>query len=241
MTFSVELLPILQTNYVFLLREEGTDGTVAVDPGDGEAVAARLDEEGRRLSAVLCTHHHADHIGGVPALAGRYGCKVYAFEGDIGRIPCVTDPVADGDVLTLFGEECRVMHIPGHTTGHVCYHFPASARLFSGDTLFAMGCGRLFEGTHAELYDSVRRIAALPGETEIYCTHEYTQDNGRFAAHVLPDNPDVASRNREVARLRKAGLPTVPTTAALERRTNPFVLCGSLEEFTRLRRMKDGF
>lgn len=215
----VEAIPILRDNYVWAIHD-GHRATL-VDPGEASPILAWLDDRGIDLGAILVTHHHADHIGGIAGLLSRYPVPV--FGPTRGGLP--SRPVVDGDVLELPGLPWRltVLDTPGHTLDHVCY--VGHGHLFCGDTLFSCGCGRLFEGTPADMYASLSRLARLPGETRVHCAHEYTLDNIAFALEVEPDNAALRRRHDEALKLRKSGKPTLPVSLAVERETNPFLRC----------------
>jgi hydroxyacylglutathione hydrolase len=210
-------VPILKDNYVWL-GHRGTQAFV-VDPGDADPVLAELAAHGLSLTAILLTHHHADHTGGVAQLAKRWACPVYGPAS----IELVTHPVHEGEAVMLDGIEAsfNVLAVPGHTLDHIAYY--ARGILFCGDTLFACGCGRLFEGTAEQMQASLAKLACLPDDTRVYCTHEYTLSNQRFALAVEPDNAALAAREAADAEKRVRGEPTLPSTIALERATNPFL------------------
>jgi hydroxyacylglutathione hydrolase len=194
-----------------------------VDPGDAAPVARRLAERGLELADILVTHHHGDHIGGVADLVARTGARVHGPAGEpVGRLDT---RLAEGDRVRVLGVDFDVLDVPGHTRGHIAYHAPSMHALFCGDTLFACGCGRLFEGTAAQMTQSLAKLAALPGDTRVYCAHEYTLANIRFARTVEPGNERLARREAECRALREQGIPTVPSTIGLERETNPFLRC----------------
>lgn len=222
MAFDVVPIPAFQDNYLWLVRS-GRSAAV-VDPGDAAPVIERLESLGLSLDYVLVTHHHADHIGGLQALVERYRPVVYGPLDD--RIPGVTQGVVEGDHIRLdaLDLELDVIEVPGHTRSHVAYY--GGNTLFCGDTLFVCGCGRLFEGTPAQMARSLGKLAALPGDTRVYCAHEYTLANIRFARAVEPDNDALARLEREARAAREAGTPTVPSTVERERQTNPFLRCG---------------
>jgi hydroxyacylglutathione hydrolase len=216
-------IPAFENNYLWLVHD-GANAAV-VDPGAAAPVLAALAEHHLTLTAILLTHHHADHIGGVPELLAVTPVPVYGPRRD--GIAAVTVPLGEGERITVpgLGLALRVLDVPGHTLGHIAYvsETPGAPWLFCGDTLFAGGCGRLFEGTPTQLRDALARLAALPGNTEVYCAHEYTLANLRFARAVEPGNPAIASRIAAESAKRERGLPTIPSTIALEKATNPFL------------------
>lgn len=223
----VDRLPAFSTNYLFLLR--AGDGTAAVvDPGDGQPVLARLRELGLDLTTIFITHHHSDHVGGNRMLLQHFPhATVYGSKEDRDRIPGLTTSVGEGDAVEFGGRAGAVLFVPGHTRGHIAYYFPATGdepgELFVGDTLFAGGCGRLMEGTPAQMVESLSRLRDLPDDTRIWCAHEYTLKNLRFALTVDGSNPDLQARFVQVRAARDRGEPTVPTVLSVEKRTNPFL------------------
>jgi hydroxyacylglutathione hydrolase len=234
-------IPVLSDNYVWLVHEPVSDETLVVDPAVAEPVMAAAAERGWRISQIWNTHWHPDHTGGNEAIKQATGCTVTGPAAEADRIPTLDRRVAEGEKVTIGEIEAEVLEVPAHTAGHIAYHLPAERVAFVGDTLFAMGCGRLFEGSAAQMYDNLQRLAALPGETKVYCAHEYTLSNGRFALSIDPDNAALQSRVQEVETARAAGEPTVPTTIELERATNPFMRASGVEDFARLRKGKDEF
>jgi hydroxyacylglutathione hydrolase len=217
-------LPAFSDNYIWMLHD-GRHAAV-VDPGDAAPVFAALHERGLQLVAILVTHHHPDHVGGVDELRDRTHAIVHAPAGERIPEPCVRH--ADGEVIDVLGLRFQVLDVPGHTAGHIAYltlDEGDAPLLFCGDTLFSAGCGRLFEGTPAQMHASLQRLAALPGATRVCCTHEYTLANLKFAAAVEPDNAAVAAHRRRCEQLRGDGLPTLPSTVAQERAINPFLRC----------------
>jgi len=251
----IHQFPCLQDNYGYLVHDADAGVTAAIDTPDATAILAALDERGWRLTHILNTHHHSDHAGGNLELKKRTGCRIVGPRADAARIPGIDEQVGDGDAFELGTHRVEVFDTPGHTRGHIVYFLPGDDVAFVGDTLFAMGCGRLFEGTPAQMWSSLQKILRWPERTRLYCAHEYTQSNGRFALTVEPGNGALVERMAEVARVRAAGKPTVPTTLALEKATNPFLrpasaglqatigLTGAseVEVFAKTRALKDAF
>lgn len=219
----IERVPCRADNYVWLLRAPGADEVAIVDPADAEPVAARLDALGWRPRWILNTHHHNDHVGGNLALKRRYGATVVAPAADRHRIPGIDVAVAAGDLVQVGAHRATVLEVPGHTLGHVAYWFAADEALFCGDTLFALGCGRLFEGTPAQMWASLRTLRSLPPRTRVFCGHEYTAANARFALAIDGDNAALRARAAEVAAMRGRGEATVPSRLDDELATNPFL------------------
>jgi hydroxyacylglutathione hydrolase len=214
----------LTDNFGLLLRDSATGAVASIDAPDAAAIAAELSRLGWTLTDILLTHHHADHIQGVAGLKALYPeARVVGPRKDLGRIGGVDLPVGEGDVVAVGAAEARVIDAPGHTTGHILYHFENDDVLFVGDVLFSLGCGRVFETPMEVMHASLEKIAALPPQTRVYCGHEYTQSNARFALTVDPANPRLIERAREVETLRRAGAATLPTTIAQELATNPFL------------------
>jgi hydroxyacylglutathione hydrolase len=218
--FEIFPIPAFKDNYIWLLVRDGR--AAVVDPGDAAPVIARLEAQGLQLESILITHHHDDHQGGVEELVERWHPRVFGPAGE--SITGCTDPLRGGETIGVLGETLAVLAVGGHTRGHIAYHVRDA--LFCGDTLFGAGCGRLFEGTPAQMLASLTRLAALPGDTRVYCAHEYTEANLRFALAVEPRNSLLHERVERVARIRAAGLPSVPSTLREEMETNPFMRCG---------------
>lgn len=218
----IDALPAFTDNYLWLLQDTATQRCAVVDPGDAAPVLAWLAAHpGWRLTDILVTHHHHDHVGGVAELKKATGAHVYGPAAE--TIPARDTALEANGHLEVLGLALTVMAVPGHTLGHIAYYESSQGLLFSGDTLFAAGCGRLFEGTPAQMHHSLQRFVALPDTTLVYCAHEYTLSNLRFAQAVEPDNRDIASRIDQAQQLRAQNIPTVPSTIALEKRTNPFL------------------
>jgi len=225
-------------NYAWLLRESGTGATAVVDPADPEAVLAAT---GHQLATILLTHHHADHTAGTDEVRARTGATVVGARADAHRLPRLDTDVAEGDTIAFGNTRARIIETPGHTRGHIAFFFPDDALLFCGDTLFSLGCGRLLEGTAAEMFASLAKLAALPPETRLFCGHEYTASNARFALTVEPENTALQARAAEVTRLRAAGKPTVPSLLAEELAANPFMRAPTAARLGEIRAAKDRF
>lgn len=233
-------VPALSDNYVWLIHDPVSNETVVVDPSEAEPVLAAADQRGWTISQIWNTHWHGDHTGGNAAIKAL-GATVSGPSAEAERIPTLDYGVREGDSVRIGAHVARVIETPGHTAGHIVFHMADDALLFSGDTLFAMGCGRLFEGTAAQMFTNMQRLADLPRDTVVYCAHEYTASNGRFAVVAEPDNAAVAERMRDVDAKRAAGQPTVPTTIALEQATNPFLRASSAQQLAERRAAKDAF
>ncbi|MCX7643825.1 MAG: hydroxyacylglutathione hydrolase [Rhodobacteraceae bacterium] len=255
MTMEIVTVPCLADNYAFLVHDTATGATAVIDVPDETPVEAELSRRGWNLTDILITHHHADHIDGVEALRQAAVAQVTGARADAHRLPRLDRAVAGGDSFRLGQAEVRVIEVPGHTVGHVAYHIPAANAVFTADSLMALGCGRLFEGTPAQMWESLCRLAALPPGTLVCSGHEYTSANARFALTIEPANPDLAARAERVAAARREGRPTVPSTLAEELATNPFLRAGlpsvkaalgmagapDVEVFAEIRRRKDRF
>ena len=236
----VAAVPVLTDNYVWLIHDPESGETAAVDPSVADPVLDAVAAKGWRLTQVLNTHWHPDHTGGNQGIQAATGAPITA-PAEAERVSKVDRVVREGDRVTVAGRDAVVWDIPAHTAGHIAYYFEDEGMIFVGDTMFAMGCGRLFEGTAEQMYANMQRIAALPGDVRIYCGHEYTLANARFAEQADPENRAVQQRMERVKALREAGEITLPTTVAEERETNPFVRATNVEEFARLRAAKDSF
>ncbi|WP_160232495.1 hydroxyacylglutathione hydrolase [Acinetobacter indicus] len=241
--YKVHLLDIQNQlqNYIWLLEHTISRDVIVVDPTEAEPVEQYCREHGLNLSQIWLTHWHKDHIGGVPELLQPRNIPVYGPREELSKIPFITHPLQHEAHFKFHDLQVDVLAVPGHTLGHIVYFMDAIDTLFCGDTLFAMGCGRVFEGTFEQMYHSLNRLAALPARTQVYCTHEYTLSNAKFALHVEPDNLTLQQRYQQVEDLRLLNQPTLPSTIELELQTNPFLRVDSVEEFQKLREMKDNF
>jgi len=239
MTVTVQPVPMFSDNYAWLLRDRSTGTIGIVDPADAAAVSAAIDAAGGRLDTIFLTHHHADHVAGTDEVRARYGARVVGASADAHRLPRLDLAVAEGDHVPFGAGQAEVLETPGHTRGHIAFFFPSDDLLFCGDTLFSLGCGRLLEGTAAEMFESLRKFARLPGDTRVYCGHEYTLSNARFALTVEPENAALRARADEVARLRAAGMTTVPSRLSDELAENPFMRAPDAARLGEIRAAKD--
>ena len=255
MTLEIETIPCLSDNYAYLAHDPDTGMTAAIDVPEAAPILAMLDEKEWLLSHVLITHHHADHVDGLPELLENAPARVIGAAADAHRLPPLDIAVEDGDTIIIGNATGHVMDVSGHTVGHIAFHFPESAAVFTADSLMALGCGRVFEGTMEQMWDSLSKLAALPPETSVYSGHEYTQANAKFALTIDPDNPALTSRAAAVDAARAKGHPTVPSKLSEELATNPFLRAADpaiqanldmtgkdpAEVFAEIRRRKDRF
>lgn len=232
-------IPLLSDNYVWLVHETVSGETLVVDPAVAAPVLEAANTRGWTITQIWNTHWHPDHVGGNAEIKAATGCIITGPADEAERIPTLDVQVRGGDVVRLGGIAATVIDVPAHTAGHIAYHFETEHSAFVGDTLFAMGCGRLFEGTASQMYDNMRKLEDLGDDTAIYCAHEYTLSNARFAVTVEPDNTELAARFADVTAARERGEATVPTTIALERATNPFMRAVSVEQLAARRAAKD--
>ena len=239
MAIEIVRVPVLSDNYVWLLHDATSVETLVIDPAVAEPVLAAAEARGWKITQIWNTHWHPDHVGGNAEIKAATGCVITGPAAEAERISTLDVQVRGGDVVQLGGVRAMVLDVPAHTAGHIAYHFESEQVAFVGDTLFAMGCGRLFEGTAAQMYDNMRKLEALGDATAIYCAHEYTLSNARFAVTIEPDNAALQQRVSDVVAARERGEATVPTTIALERATNPFMRASSVEELAARRAAKD--
>ncbi|WP_373355842.1 hydroxyacylglutathione hydrolase [Pseudoroseicyclus sp. CXY001] len=255
MAMTITTLPARSDNYFYLLHDEASGRTALVDAPETAPIKAALEERGWGLDDILITHHHGDHVEAVDDLRAAYGARVTGAAADAHRLPALDREVRPGETFDLYGQEVRVMDAPGHTVGHIAFYLPEAAALFSADSLMALGCGRLFEGSPAQMWQTLQAFAALPAETMVYSGHEYTAANAAFALTIEPENPDLISREQRVREARAAGHATVPSRLEEELATNPFLRAGvpqikaslgmadatDTEVFTEIRSRKDRF
>jgi hydroxyacylglutathione hydrolase len=232
-------IPVLSDNYIWLMHDGASGETVVIDPAVADPVLAAAQARGWTIGQVWNTHWHGDHVGGNAAIKAATGCTITGPAAEADKIGTLDRTVGEGDEVRIGAHVATVMEVPAHTAGHIAYHLAQDAIAFVGDTLFAMGCGRLFEGTAAQMFANMARLAALPDETRVYCAHEYTLSNGRFALGVEPDNAALAARMVEVEAARARGEATVPTTIGLERATNIFMRARNVDELAQRRAAKD--
>ncbi|NNE57168.1 MAG: hydroxyacylglutathione hydrolase [Hellea sp.] len=237
----IHMFPCLWDNYGFLIHSPETGETACIDTPEVDKIILALEEKSWNLTHIWNTHHHPDHAGGNLKLKEIYGAKIIGCEADRKRIPGIDIGISDGDRFNFAGHEVQIMETPGHTIGHIIYYVPSAKSAFVGDTIFALGCGRLFEGTPVQMYHSLSRIAGLPDDTALYCAHEYTLSNGKFALTVEPNNQALIDYVKDATSKREENIPTVPTTVLAEKSANPFVRAGSAKRLGEIRKAKDNF
>lgn len=239
-TLQVHQFPCLDDNYGYLLHDPTTGATAAIDTPDAKTYSSELKQRGWTLTHVWNTHHHWDHTGGNVELKADGDVNIWGPESEASKIPGLTQPVTGGDVLSFGSTEVQVINVGGHTLGHIAFYVPSQKILFPGDALFVLGCGRMFEGTAEQFWDSLKRLKELPPETKVFCAHEYTLSNAKFAVSVEPSNPDLQSLYAEIQSKRKQNVPTVPSTIGQELKTNPFLRIDVSEEVRRNVGVKEG-
>ena len=237
----VEIIPCLQDNYSYLIIDDSNNSACVVDPSEANPVINFLKNKDINLKYILNTHHHYDHIGGNKDLKKKFGSSVVGFKGDADRIPEIDILLEDNKIWKADNFIARIFHIPGHTSGHICFHFFQEKLIFTGDTLFSLGCGRIFEGTYKQMFNSLNKIKSLPKETKIYCGHEYTLNNSKFCITYDPNNLNLKNKIENIKKKIKDGLPTIPSTIKDELDCNIFLRTNNLESFSKLRDLKDIF
>ena len=237
----IEIIPCLQDNYSYLIIDEINNNACVIDPGEAKPIIDFIETRKINLKYILNTHHHYDHVGGNLELKKRYNSTVVGFEGDKDRIPEIDILVKDNQDWKADNFEAKIIHIPGHTTGHVGYYFINEKIIFSGDTLFSLGCGKIFEGTHNQMYESLSKFKNLPLDTKIYCGHEYTLQNSKFCIEYDPLNQNLTNKILDIKKKINDGTPTLPTTVEDELACNIFLRSNDVESFSKLRDLKDNF
>jgi hydroxyacylglutathione hydrolase len=237
----IEIIPCLQDNYSYLLIDEKDKIACVIDPSESESIIKYLENYKINLKFILNTHHHYDHVGGNKNLKKKYGASIVGFKGDKHRIPEIDILVDDQETWKNGNFEAKIIHIPGHTLGHICFYFYNDKLVFTGDTLFSLGCGKIFEGTYAQMYQSLEKIKVLPEDTKIYCGHEYTMNNSKFCLAHDPNNKNLKNKIIEITKKLQKNLPTIPSTIKEELECNIFLRSKNIINFSKLRDLKDNF
>tara|TARA_B100000965_G_scaffold388669_1_gene393456 strand:+ start:81 stop:812 length:732 start_codon:yes stop_codon:yes gene_type:complete len=237
----VEVIPCLQDNYSYLIIDKSNNSACVVDPSEAKPIINFVEKENINLKYILNTHHHFDHVGGNKNLKKKYNSVVIGYKDDANRIPEIDILLEDNQIWKADNFEAKIMHIPGHTTGHICYHFFKEKLIFTGDTLFSLGCGKLFEGTYQDMFSSLKKIKKLSQDTKIYCGHEYTLQNSKFCIEYDPENTKLKNKITEIKKKLKNNLPTIPSTLKDENECNIFLRAKDVESFSKLRDLKDIF
>jgi len=237
----VEIIPCLKDNYSYLIIDDSNKSACIVDPSEAMPIIDYLKNKDINLKYILNTHHHFDHIGGNEDLKKKFGSIVVGFKKDSERIPGIDIFLENDQIWEADNFKAKIIHVPGHTTGHIVFYFFQEKLAFTGDTLFSLGCGRIFEGTYEQMYESLNKIKSLPRETKIYCGHEYTLSNSKFCIKNDPDNQNLQKKIKQIKKLISNGLPTIPTTIKEELDSNIFLRAKNLESFSKLRDLKDNF
>jgi len=237
----IKIIPCLQDNYSYLLIDEENNTACVIDPSEADPIIRYLESNKIKLKFILNTHHHQDHVGGNQKLKGKYGANIIGYQGDKKRIPGIDILVNDQETWIYENFEAKIIYIPGHTLGHICFYFHKEQSVFTGDTLFSLGCGRIFEGTYSQMFDSLMKLKKLPQGTKIYCGHEYTKRNSDFCIAHDANNENLKTKIHDINARLKAGLPTIPSTIKDELKCNIFLRSNSVETFSKLRDLKDNF
>ena len=237
----VEVIPCLQDNYSYLIIDKSNNSACVVDPSEAKPIMNFVEKENINLKYILNTHHHFDHVGGNKNLKKKYNSVVIGYKDDASRIPGIDILLNNNQIWKADNFEAKIIHIPGHTTGHICYHFFKEKLIFTGDTLFSLGCGKLFEGTYQDMFSSLKKIKKLSQDTKIYCGHEYTLQNSKFCIEYDPENTKLKNKITEIKKKLKKNLPTIPSTLKDENECNIFLRAKDVESFSKLRDLKDIF
>jgi len=237
----IEIIPCLQDNYSYLIIDEENNTASVIDPSEADPVINYLENNGVKLKFILNTHHHYDHVGGNQKLKEKYGASVIGYKGDKKRIPQIDILVDDQETWIHENFEAKIIYIPGHTLGHICFYFYKEQSAFTGDTLFSLGCGRIFEGTCSQMFDSLMKLKELPQDTKVYCGHEYTKKNSDFCLTHDANNKNLKAKIEDINMKLKNGLPTIPSTIREELECNIFLKSNNLDTFSKLRDLKDNF
>jgi hydroxyacylglutathione hydrolase len=237
----VEIIPCLQDNFSYLIIDDSNNTACIVDPSEAAPIINFLKNKSINLKYILNTHHHYDHIGGNKELKKKFGSIVLGFKDDSYRIPEIDILLEDNQIWKAENFTAKIIHIPGHTTGHICFHFFQNKLAFTGDTLFSLGCGKIFEGTYADMFESLKKIKSLPKETRVYCGHEYTLNNSKFCIKFDPENLNLKKKIDAIKKKIEKGLPSIPSTIKDELECNIFLRANDLESFSKLRDLKDNF
>jgi hydroxyacylglutathione hydrolase len=237
----IQIIPCLQDNYSYLIIDEENNIACVVDPSEAEPIIEYLENTQIKLKFILNTHHHYDHVGGNQKLKEKYGASVVGYEGDRERIPGIDILVNDQETWIHKNFEAKIIHIPGHTLGHICFYFHKDESVFTGDTLFSLGCGKIFEGTYTQMFDSLKKLKELPKSTKVFCGHEYTLQNSKFCMVHDANNENLKAKLNDVKIKLKAGLSTIPSTIKDELECNIFLRSSNVETFSKLRDLKDNF
>ena len=237
----IEIIKCLQDNYSYLIIDETNNSACVIDPSEAKPIIKFLENNKIVLRYILNTHHHYDHVGGNIELKKKYNCEIIGFKGDKKRIPEIDTLVDDDQIWKKDNFEAKIFHVPGHTTGHIAFYFFKEKKIFTGDTLFSLGCGKLFEGTYEQMFNSLKKIKELPEETEIYCGHEYTLQNSNFCISQDPDNIRLKEKILEIKKKLADNLPSIPSLLSDELKCNIFLKAKDLKSFSKLRDLKDNF
>ena len=237
----IQIIPCLQDNYSYLIIDETNDTACIIDPSEAEPIIKYLENNKIKLKFILNTHHHYDHVGGNKKLKEKYGASVVGYKGDKERIPEIDILLSDQETWIHESFEAKIIYIPGHTLGHICFYFYKEESVFTGDTLFSLGCGRIFEGTYSQMFDSLMKLKELPKNTKVYCGHEYTKKNSDFCLTHDANNEKLKTKINFIDEKLKSGLPTIPSTIKDELECNIFLRSSNLETFSKLRDLKDNF